>query len=246
MRKKTMIKRLLLVTLSLCVAWQTASAQSTTCSLDNVIIATDLDDVILQSNTTQRVLGALNPLNWFMTGAYALACAAHYKPDMKFSRACGEALYIAELRKNNGVETRATQFVRMMASLKQIMPDTLAVYQTLHKKGASFVTATNIGTIFFHDQQQNHPTIFNDQFIKEGLTVDYGATDVIEKPDIRYFENLKALIDPTGTKTIIFIDDKLDNIQGAQKAGLLAIQFKNAQQLKADLEQILGVSLTSC
>lgn len=239
-----MIKKLLLLTIiSLCLSPQAIMAEQIAGGLENVIIATDLDDVILKGETTQRVLGALNPLNFFMTGAYALACATHYKPGTKFSRACGEALYIAELRKNNNTETRAAQFVRMMAQYKTLMPETVKLYNTLHTMGVQFVTATNIGSIFFNDLTVKFPDIFNDQFIKSGLTVDYGTQDVIEKPDIRYFQALQTKIDPSGNKTIIFIDDKLENVQGAQKAGLTAIHFKNATQLKGELEQILCVSL---
>lgn len=241
-----MIKKTILLTIGMCVAAQVAVAQQEQQSvLDNYIIATDLDDVLLKGNFYERAMGALRPSNLLMSGAYGLACLTHFKPGTKFSRACGEALYIAELRKNNGVETRAAQFVRMMAQQKLLMPDTLEIYKQLHALGASFFTATNIGSIFFNDLRIKFPDEFNDQFIKDGLTVDYGATDVIEKPDVRYFQALHAKIDPSGTKTIIFIDDKLENVEGARKAGLIGVQFKNAQQLKDELELVVNVSLSS-
>lgn len=59
--------------------------------------------------------------------------------------------------------------------------------------------------------------------------------DYHEKPDVQYFLNLKQYAEkkyPGRFKTFIFFDDKKHNINGARKAGLETIHFKNAQQLE--------------
>jgi HAD superfamily hydrolase (TIGR01509 family) len=38
---------------------------------------------------------------------------------------------------------------------------------------------------------------------------------------------------------IVFIDDQLKNVEAAQKTGMVAIQYKNVQDLKEKLEKIL-------
>ncbi len=61
----------------------------------------------------------------------------------------------------------------------------------------------------------------------------------IVKPDKRIFmqcvEDLKRK-----PKECLFIDDGLQNVDGAKKSGIDSIHYKNIKQLKIDLEHVLG------
>lgn len=196
-------------------------------------IATDVDDVILKSNKSIFSPGIFSYL-------WNVDWGALKKGSSKFKRINGERKYIEWIK--NG-KTKAAKYIRSLSQQKEIIPETLELYQKLHDHGFQFYTATNIGSIFFGDIQKKFPNVFNDTFIKYGITVDYSVKDPIEKPDPRYFEMLKEKINPAGDKYILFIDDKKENVEAARKAGLLAIQFKNAKQLEEDLKNLYGITL---
>ncbi len=123
------------------------------------------------------------------------------------------------------------------------MKETVTLYRKINNAGYKIYTATNMGTIFFAEIQKQYPDIFNESFIRTGGVVDFKQADIIKKPDIRYFEALKANINPEGDKQILFIDDRVENVIAARNAGLQAIHFKNARQLEKDMRR-LGVCLT--
>lgn len=244
-----MIKKSLFLTLVLCLASYTPvkgelTAQKQQNKLEHVIVATDLDDVLLEFDTYAFIYNiVISPFSFIH---YKITCFTYAEPGKPAFLTCGEALYLSEVTKN-GYENGAASFLRTMEQCKYIKPETLEVYQQLNDLGADFYTATNIGSTFFSDLQQNQPDIFHDDFIKHGLTVDYNAPidNIIAKPNIEYFHRLKAKINPDNQKVAIFIDDKLKNVESARKAGFIGIHFQNAEQLKADLEQHLNINLSS-
>lgn len=203
----------------------------------NSVFATDLDDVILKSDRTAESIqssGSIKSYLWNSNWHSLL------KGWSNFKRINGERKYIEWIKTG---KTDAAQFIRNVSQQKKIMPDTLELYKKLNEQGFQLYTATNIGSIFFSDIQKKFPEVFNDNFIKHSMTVDYSVKDPIEKPDLRYFEILKAKINPVGDKYILFIDDRKENVEAARKAGLLAIQFKNAKQLEEDLKNLYGITL---
>lgn len=244
-----MLKKSLLLTLAVCLATYIPAqgetkAQKLQNPLEHVIVATDLDDVLLEFDNYGYIYNIVTSPFSFIH--YKITCFMYAQPDKPPFLTCGEALYISEVDKNQGYENGAAYFLRSIEQCKNIMPETLEVYQQLNSLGASLYTATNIGETFFSDLQQNKSDVFHDGFIKHGLTVDYSAPidDIIAKPNIEYFHRLKAKINPDGKKTAIFIDDKLKNVESARKAGFIGIQFQSAEQLKADIETHLGVTLS--
>ena len=57
-----------------------------------------------------------------------------------------------------------------------------------------------------------------------------------EKPDpIAYQVMLQALELPA--KEVIFVDDRLENIEAAQRLGLDAILFESTEQMRQELQQ---------
>jgi len=65
-----------------------------------------------------------------------------------------------------------------------------------------------------------------------------------QKPDVEYYDHLVGYINkqrnehhnqPVKKENVIFIDDKIENVEGAKKAGLTAIHFTNPKQLRNEL-----------
>jgi FMN phosphatase YigB (HAD superfamily) len=47
-----------------------------------------------------------------------------------------------------------------------------------------------------------------------------------------------------GAEECIFVDDRAENVEGARKAGMNAIQFQNVEQISAELK-IFGVQVSA-
>lgn len=231
-------KLLSVLLLTITVALNTGCSKSSAIQLTpaNTLIATDIDDVILERNQVQRPPNVhlyLWHSNW----------KSIFKGWSNFKRMNNERKYVEWMAKGL---TKPAEFLRACVKQKDIIPETLELYKKLHEKGFKFYTATNIGTIFFEDQKERFPELFNDNFIKHCMTVDYSVKNPIEKPDPRYFEMLKEKINPSDGQYILFIDDKKENVEAARKAGLLAIQFdkkQGAKKLAQDLKNLYGITL---
>lgn len=199
----------------------------------NLIIATDLDDVVLQKNWG-GILGTVIK-NVTSIGQTHTAYKNFKKanPNAKNIRKGGEAFYIYLIENNNN---RLAKKLLEACTHKYPIAGTVTIMHALASQGYEIYTATNMGPLFFAEMQKKYPLIFNDICIRTGLTVDYAQQDIIKKPDARYFEALKQKLNPNGAKYLLFIDDKLENVEAARKAGLLAIHFKNPKQLKKALK----------
>ncbi len=74
----------------------------------------------------------------------------------------------------------------------------------------------------------------------EGIVV--SGDEKFIKPDARLY---KILLKRYGVKAdeAVFIDDSLKNVEGGEAVGIKGIHFQNPQQLKEDLESLLGIEL---
>lgn len=112
---------------------------------------------------------------------------------------------------------------------------TVHVMQDLSKLGYTHHLGSNIGKTVYDDCSKKFPTIFN--FFKEA-TIPFESENaaIIKKPHPDFFHshtkkhNLKPY-------QIIFIDDKLANVQAAQSIGMHGIHFKNSRQLREKLKK---------
>jgi len=93
-------------------------------------------------------------------------------------------------------------------------------------------------------QNQVLPEIFSPEiyFVKTKKSNKKADGSYYEKPDLEYFINLKKYIQKKYPdkrfEHIVFIDDKEKNVKVAREAGLIAIHYKNSQQLRESLVQI--------
>lgn len=116
---------------------------------------------------------------------------------------------------------------------------TVTIMQELSELGYAHHLGSNIGKTVFDDCMEKFASIFN---FFEQATIPFISPEsgkIIKKPNLEFFHShaTKHNIQP---KHIIFIDDKIANVHAAQSAGMHAIHFKNARDLRKQLG-LLGI-----
>ena len=140
------------------------------------------------------------------------------------------------------------EMVLLASNAQKPMQDTVTIIQELAQNGYTHHIGSNIGNSSFiaiSDPKQfpEFSPIFKNFDLAQSHVVAHTNGHVIKKPDPKFFEQYlaKNKID-LKTTTVIFIDDKKENIQAAQKLGFTGVQFKNATQLRSDLSA-LGIHI---
>lgn len=106
--------------------------------------------------------------------------------------------------------------------------------QELSDLGYTHRIATNEGFQLYQEQKDQYPELFKN--IEWGSTVEYEpGIPVIKKPALNYFRRHHCRFNRENEKTIIFIDDKQENVDVANKAGMIGIRFTTPQKLRSDL-----------
>lgn len=136
-----------------------------------------------------------------------------------------------------------------IVNTQQVDPDVKEIVLSLKSLGYPLRIASNIGKDIYikfkqqlEDSKANIFALFEqDEYGMEGKTIDYRVSPV-QKPDLSFFQEFLDAYDPERKKLFIFVDDKLVNVKAASQKGFVGIHFKNAQQLKNDL-QSLGITI---
>ncbi|WP_084958516.1 HAD family hydrolase [Thermoactinospora rubra] len=63
----------------------------------------------------------------------------------------------------------------------------------------------------------------------------YSARIGMVKPDVEIYEHLLARLGAESPRDVVFVDDRLENVHGAERAGLTGVHFTGAERLRADL-----------
>jgi putative hydrolase of the HAD superfamily len=95
------------------------------------------------------------------------------------------------------------------------------------KKFCEFVKSNGFGVYVLSNAHKSFyryfPRYFDLEFF-DGVVV---SADVhIVKPDVRIYEHLLSKFN-LKAEECLFIDDRANNVDGAEKAGMQAVQFKN-------------------
>ena len=108
----------------------------------------------------------------------------------------------------------------------------IALMEELHNQGYRQQVASNIGETIFKKFYSTHISVFKnfESFFIVKIRED---CPLLKKPDPNYFYGYlkEQNINP---RYILFIDDRLDNVIAAQKAGINAILFESDEQLKKE------------
>lgn len=154
-----------------------------------------------------------------------------------------ELICLVRAHGNNELMALTVQIV----NTQQVDPQVKEILLSLKDHGYPLRIASNIGKDIYikfkqqlEDSNANIFALFNqDEHGMEGKTIDYRVSPV-QKPDPEFFQEFLDAYDPHGNKLFIFVDDKLVNIKAAMQKGFVGIHFKNAEQLKNDLN-MLGI-----
>lgn len=110
--------------------------------------------------------------------------------------------------------------------------------------------ASNIDHINYYNLKPMFPAIFNDNMVKDGLTVNIEDHPERYKPLDCFYTTLHKKYNPDGTKTIIFVDDKQENVDAANacnRPGMRTIGIRidnnNIEKLIKDFNKI-GIDIS--
>lgn len=110
-------------------------------------------------------------------------------------------------------------------------PELFSLASSLHENGykTALLSNTELPAVgYFHEQNYN---MFD--------VLVFSCVEGIAKPEREIYEIVLNRLGSKAQETV-FVDDRIDYVQGAKEAGLRAVLFENIEQLKQELDQ-LGV-----
>lgn len=112
---------------------------------------------------------------------------------------------------------------------------TFDIVQELAKKGIEQHILSNIEAKSFKKILNQYPQLALIFDLKKSQV----KTNKLEKPKRDFYRRylIKNGIDPTKAM-VIFIDDKKENVRGAQRLGIIGIKFNKPEQLRKDLSRM--------
>ena len=127
------------------------------------------------------------------------------------------------------------ELIMLVCSSYNPIKKTVLIIEDLSKLGYAHHLGSNIGKTVYNDCTKKFPTIFN-FFTEATIPFESENSTIIKKPQPDFFHShiKKHNLEP---HQIIFIDDKLANVQAAQSIGMHGIHFKNSQQLREELKK---------
>lgn len=219
----------------------TSSQKVPTINPKKVVITWDLHDVlIMRKKGFERIkkLFSLNLIKSFMN-RNLLAILKEVRLLSKTNCSGERYIHIAQKYNNPAME----QLIRSISYDQPLMMDTIDIVKKLHSLGFDQAIASNIWPAQWQACVEQNPTILGPDatplFIMEQsqmsreITHEDGSIGTIEKPNICFYTELK--FKNSHYETIIFIDDKIDNVKAARSIGIDGIHFINAQQLESEL-----------
>lgn len=210
---------------------------------DNTIIAFDFHDVLVDYDWPQIIktflksdkkfrlfIALLNPKIWLDL------------IKLKMSEAVSEQ-YIVWLGNKYKSLTPYVQLGIKIANTQKVNQKMLIILKNLKQNGYELHLFSNIGLVIYNDAKNKFPEIF-DCFDK--IIVPSKGNGYIRKPHKNAFENYLTQIGhefnnnfiKNSLKQIIFIDDKLKNIENGEKYGMIGIKFKNYDQLLQEFHNL--------
>lgn len=211
-------------------------------STSNVEIAWDLHDVVFKKKVRAIINKSFK--HFGNLAQFALSRKKKYKQlrkEWRILRATGATAEVLEQLFHKHGETQLASIINTLAL--QLKPDKSIAYIicTLACQGYTQRVASNMGPTFLDQLRQKHHVLSH---LEGGVTGTYiNGKQITHKPNASFYEQYNTHYNPTKTKTIILIDDKIENVYAAQQAGWIGVHFTNVKALVHDL-QSLGINLT--
>lgn len=162
--------------------------------------------------------------DWFLTHVATLGW--HEQQDR--GRSCAEG--VAELTKRfpGSAAFVAAFYDRWLETIKGPIEDSVEIMLELRRRGVPVHSITNFSAELWPITVDAYP------FLKEfDVAVVSGEVGYI-KPDPRIFDILLARTGDTAG-SMVFVDDRADNVAAARQLGFQAVQFTSPVELAADL-----------
>ena len=155
------------------------------------------------------------------------------KMDTKFDtgRLTPKALY-EHIRRSTGLKMPFAEFKRVFSDIFSLKKDTAELYASLKKKGLRFCLLSNTNVLHYEWCKKRFPFL---SFFEH--TVLSYKTGVMKPHPRIYMEAVKKL----GLKKeeCVYVDDFPELAEAAELLGLHAVHFRDAGQLKKELNRLL-------
>lgn len=187
----------------------------------------DLGGVLIDWNP-RRLYRKLLPDDASIEAFLAEVCTAEWNLQQDAGRSWAEAVAELSARFPERAELIAAYHLRWEEMLGGAIEDAVALLEELHAAGVPLYALTNWSHETFPIARRRFR--FLDRF--RGIVV--SGEERAAKPDPRIYRVLleRYRLDPAAT---LFIDDVPRNVEGARAAGMEAILFSSAAQLRRDL-----------
>jgi len=203
-------------------------------SPDNTTIAFDLHDVIVNYDYKQIAKHILKAENKFSLFIHILNPFFWWDLIKLFANNCVAEQYLLTIgNKYKKLQPHIPLGIKIANSQKP-QPKMVRLLIDLAKQGYELHLFSNIGAKIFQDLKQKMPGLF-DYF--DGFTIPSPKNGYTRKPNQNAFDNFLSKHKHI-KKQIIFIDDKKKNIKKGQKNGIIAIRFRNPDQIIRELKDI--------
>ena len=219
----------------------------------NTMFAFDFDGVLAQANIPEMIRTILLTQNgWkFLLGLGTTLL--HHPQELLASGAGAEPL--SEYLLTQG-KPKVADFIMSLASTQSITTGINALLEHTSTYDQAIATNRDWRAFEYLQEQPNLAPIFkklkkvlvvNDFSSRPGYEGTYFSP--VKKPDKEYYYRLQKYLNPEN-KTIIFMDDRLENVVGAQQAAdewneiheekmkWISIHFKSVKQLRDILNQL--------
>jgi FMN phosphatase YigB (HAD superfamily) len=120
--------------------------------------------------------------------------------------------------------------------------ESFKIVKALHLQGYPQYLFSNIGPVALKDLQHDYPQYFSyfDQLQNTINPITPAYDQWIQKPDKKAYQKALMAVDlHKSPQTVIFIDDRKNNIEQAYKAGMNGIIFVSPEQLQQDLNILI-------
>jgi FMN phosphatase YigB (HAD superfamily) len=113
----------------------------------------------------------------------------------------------------------------------------LEILRTLKAHGYHLYILSNIGERAFIELAKKFPDLLH---LFDHLYLPQKSNNYRQKPHKGFYEDFKAFVDKKGDggKSMVFIDDRIKNVDAAVRVGISAIHFRTADRLKDELKRL--------